>query len=113
VQEGNFRSVVRDELVLWMEKNRGRFDLLTSRIMEAVAPVVAEQLERGILARLTTVQADEREQLGMLLEQARAFVSRYGLSTPNKIDQADVLLRDLDAGIGRLSCPPRTSPTGS
>jgi hypothetical protein len=111
MREGSFRGIVREELVIWMDKNRGRFDLMMQRILEQIAPVIADQLERGILVRLGKLEPDEREQMQWVMEHARNFVSSYGLGKPNAVDQADQVLRELDAGIARLQGPAR-SPKG-
>lgn len=108
MQSGSFRQVVREELILWMDKNRGRFDILMSRVLEQIAPVVAEQLERGILVRVGHLDTDEREMMGSVIEQARDFISTYGLAKPNAVDRADIILKELDHAILTMQAPPRS-----
>jgi hypothetical protein len=102
MRESGFRQTVREELLCWMEKNRARFDLLMSRITEQVAPIVAAELQAGILTRIGVVEPDERARVTMLLEQARAFIGRYAPPKADRLEASDKLLEDLDGGIALL-----------
>jgi hypothetical protein len=97
-----FRQIVRAEIEIWMEKNRQRFDVLTTRIAEQMAPAIQAEIERGILIRIQHVEPDEREKTAILLEQAAAFISRNYVSHPAKMNEADVLMAELTTAIATM-----------
>ena len=92
-----FRAIVRQELELWMDKNRARFDPLIRKISEAIVPVIAEELRNGIMVRMGSVEPDERQKVGMLLEETAAYIRRYSpQKTVGAFDEMDRLLQELE-----------------
>jgi hypothetical protein len=109
--EDSFRAVVRQEIEVWMDKNRPRFDVMTRRVSEVLLPLLQEEIKNGLLVRIGQLEPDERQQAAMLLEDAAAYIRRYmPAKNVNQWEEADNVAMQLERAASNLNHPTGQKP---
>lgn len=103
----NFRQILKSEIASWMDNNRPRIDALIRRLADGLAPLIEEEVKRGVQVHCGLVEPTERDEIAELLDMAADFISAHGLDKANKIDSWERIMTLLRSKAQEMQAPPR------
>lgn len=93
---GSFRQLVKDEVRIFLENNQRPLSRLLGILADQVGPAIADEISKGVLRQTGQLEPTERQKVSDVLQEARDFISRYGLARKDTTPDADWLLNLID-----------------